>query len=319
MEKQCDLVYLWVDGNCPEMLAKRNFWLKKYNRPVDEQAVNNCRFIDNEELKYSLRSVEMYAPWVNNIYIVTDKQVPKWLNTSHPKIHIIDHTEIMPQEALPTFNACAIETCLHKIKGLSEHFIFSNDDMFFARPTDFHFFFNENDLPILRLGKELPPPRNNMYYSMLTYSYNLINKDFDTNFKEDPDHNITPYLKSVIKECIEKYNTEFEYTTNCRFRESNNVQRTIYSAYGFVIGKTVIKPLNKHRSFLEKFILLITRRATKDSIYFSIGSKNIIKKINKYKPYLICINDTESSNDNNRNSFKTIAEKLFPKKSEFEL
>ena len=318
MEKKCDLVYLWVDGNDPKIIEKRNFWLRKTNRPVNEQALNKCRFVDNEELKYSLRSVQMYAPWVNNIYIVTDNQIPKWLNTSHPKIHIVDHTEIMPKEALPTFNSSAIEACLHKIKGLSEHFIFSNDDMFFARPTDFHFFFDENGLPIFRLGKELPTPRGDMYYSMLTYSYGLINKDFGTDFKKDPDHNITPYLKSVIEECIEKYKDKFEYTTNCKFREKDNVQRTIYSAYGCVKGKCITKA-TKRKSLLEKIILLVTKKPKRESIYFDVGSKNIIQKIKKYRPHLICINDTEKTSDDSRNNFKTVVEELFPQKSEFEL
>lgn len=315
----CDLVYLWVDGNCPEMIEKRKFWLKKYNKPVDKQSTNKCRFIDNEELKYSLRSVEKYAPWINNIFIVTDNQVPKWLNTSHPKIHMVDHTEIMPQEALPTFNSSAIETCIHKIKGLSEFFIFANDDMFFARPTDFHFFFNENNLPILRLGSELPPPRNSMYYSHLLYSYNLINEKFGTHFCEDPDHNITPYRKSIIEECIENFKNEFDYVKNCKFRKYNTVQRTIYSVYGYAAGKTVIKKINPHRSLLQKIILLITKKAKKDSIYFPTGYKKIIHEIKKYKPHLICINDNEKTTNENRKDFKIVIEKLFPNKSEFEL
>ena len=85
--------------------------------------------------KYSLRSVEMYAPWIRKIFIVTDNQVPKWLDTSNPKIRIVDHKEILPEVSLPCFNSRLIEHFLYKIPGLSEHFLYANDDMFINRPV----------------------------------------------------------------------------------------------------------------------------------------------------------------------------------------
>ena len=69
-----DMVYLWVDGSDIKIKEKREFWQKKYGQNINPQAVEKCRFRDNDELKYSLRSVEKYAPWVNKIFIVTDNQ-----------------------------------------------------------------------------------------------------------------------------------------------------------------------------------------------------------------------------------------------------
>ena len=115
-----DLVYLWVDGNDPA-------WQTKYAAFANSGSKGfeiNCkgRYADNDELKYSLRSVEMYAPWIRKIFIVTDNQVPEWLDTSNPKVQIVDHTEIMPEESLPCFNSCLIEHYLYRIPGLAEHF-----------------------------------------------------------------------------------------------------------------------------------------------------------------------------------------------------
>ncbi|MDE7072654.1 MAG: Stealth CR1 domain-containing protein, partial [Bacteroidales bacterium] len=95
-----DLVYLWVNGNDPKWRAKRNAVIGK----TEEGSAVNCegRYADNDELKYSLRAVEMYAPWVRKIFIVTDNQRPEWLDTSHPKIQIVDHTEILPPQSLPS-------------------------------------------------------------------------------------------------------------------------------------------------------------------------------------------------------------------------
>ena len=97
-----DLVYLWVNGNDPKWIAKRDACIGK---PTDKQ--ENCagRYADSGELKYSLRSVEKYAPWIRKIFIVTDDQVPEWLDTSNPKVHVVDHKEIMPEESLPCFNS----------------------------------------------------------------------------------------------------------------------------------------------------------------------------------------------------------------------
>ena len=115
-----DLVYFWVNGNDPKWIAKRQAFLADYTE--NEESCKG-RYFDNEELKYSLRSIEKYAPWIRRIFIVTDNQVPTWLNTSHSKIQIVDHSEIIPHEYLPCFNSRVIEHHMHKIPGLAEHFL----------------------------------------------------------------------------------------------------------------------------------------------------------------------------------------------------
>ena len=102
-----DLVYLWVDGNDPKWQAKRNAFLE---RKVENSLSSfNGRYVNNDELKYSLRSVERYAPWIRKIFIVTDDQSPEWLDIENPKIKIIDHKEILPAESLPCFNSNVLE------------------------------------------------------------------------------------------------------------------------------------------------------------------------------------------------------------------
>lgn len=111
-------------------------------RDIIEEDVSSSRFADNEELKYSLRSVEKYAPWVRNIYIVTNGQIPSWLNLDHPRMKIVTHEELFVNKShLPTFSSPAIETHIHRIPGLSKRFIYMNDDVFFGDyvwPDDFY-------------------------------------------------------------------------------------------------------------------------------------------------------------------------------------
>lgn len=126
-----DFVYTWVNGTDERLWQQ----MSQYTNISD---LDKNRFEYNSELLYSLRSVERYAPWVRHIYIVTNGQVPSWLNLDNPKISIVTHSDICPphliDDALPTFSSMAIEMMLHRIPNLSDRFIYFNDDVFLGRP-----------------------------------------------------------------------------------------------------------------------------------------------------------------------------------------
>ncbi|TXS35253.1 stealth family protein, partial [Streptomyces sp. t39] len=133
-----DVVYTWVDGADPAWLRRRaEFSGEGYHA----EAANAARYLSRDELRYSLRSLHMYAPWVRTVYLVTDDQTPSWLNTAVPGIEVVSHKDIFRSSAgLPTFNSHAIESQLHHIEGLSEHFLYFNDDVMLGNevtPGDF--------------------------------------------------------------------------------------------------------------------------------------------------------------------------------------
>ncbi len=112
--QKIDVVYLWVDSNDLNWQALKDKFTK--DRIWHADSVSSNRFADHDELLYSLRSLEQYVPWVNHIYIVTMLgQCPPWLKRSHPKITLVDHTEIIPLEYLPTFNSDVIQCHVHRI------------------------------------------------------------------------------------------------------------------------------------------------------------------------------------------------------------
>ncbi|MGH8881424.1 MAG: stealth family protein, partial [Stackebrandtia sp.] len=127
-----DVVYTWVDSECPD-------WQARYRRHrgdgADLRSSDNAeRFVNRDELRHSLRSVWMFAPFVRNIYIVTDDQHPEWLLPGDDRVRVVSHREIFPDPSvLPTFNSHAIEANLHRIPGLSENFLYFNDDVFLGR------------------------------------------------------------------------------------------------------------------------------------------------------------------------------------------
>lgn len=148
LDKPVDVVYTWVDGSDPEWRRQMRATRDGLDLTTTEpSSVSDSRFTSRDELKYSLRSLEYYASWVRRIFIVTDGQVPTWLNTDNPKITVVDHRDIFSDTSvLPVFNSHAIESQLHHIPGLADHYLYLNDDCFFLRPTDPELFFTANGL-----------------------------------------------------------------------------------------------------------------------------------------------------------------------------
>eukprot|EP00466_Bigelowiella_natans_P020202 jgi/Bigna1/69357/fgenesh1_pg.8_\ len=139
--------YTWVNGS--DMLHKE--LVRKYKRLADglspstpdegekEDSAHSAtadRYRDNEELRYSFRSLWYRAPWIRHVYLVTNGQVPYWLNWKHPKITVVPHHEIFPNSShLPSFASPSIEAHLHRIPGLSQKFLYFNDDVMLGSPV----------------------------------------------------------------------------------------------------------------------------------------------------------------------------------------
>lgn len=140
---EVDVVYTWVDGNDPAWDAKRVARLGGTGDATMRSTFSSgrARYLDRGELKYSMRGLHLFAPWVRTIHLVTDGQVPAWLDPDHPRVNLVDHRDILPADALPTFNSHAIEAALHRIDGLAEQFLYFNDDMFIATPSVPEWFF----------------------------------------------------------------------------------------------------------------------------------------------------------------------------------
>ena len=141
MNQEIDFVLTYLDGNDIE-------WQKEKNRfsPGGTSDVNPNRYRDWDNLRYFFRAIERFAPWVRKVHIVTWGHIPSWLNADHPKIHIVNHKDYIPEDWLPTFSSRCIDMNLHRIPGLSERFVYFNDDTFLTAPVKEEDFF-KNGLP----------------------------------------------------------------------------------------------------------------------------------------------------------------------------
>ena len=306
-----DIVYLWVDGNDPQWLAKHNACIGK----TEDKSAVNCkgRYSDNDELKYSLRSVEMYAPWIRKIFIVTDNQVPKWLDTSNPKIRIVDHKEILPEVSLPCFNSRLIEHFLYKIPGLSEHFLYANDDMFINRPVTPATFFAADGLPIIRFNRrpfrkftlwfkeKVQGKALSNYVQAIRNSAELVEKRYGIYYGGKTHHNIDAYLKSDYRHVGDVFRNEIGAMLTHHVRNADDVQRNIYSYVA----------LAEKRAHLH----YVTR---KTSFRLHIQNESHYGKLEKYNPILFCMNDSQYAKDEDRERAKAYLDRRFPEKSQFE-
>lgn len=211
LHEPVDIVYTWVDGADPKWRARMREAMEAADlRATEPSALAESRFTSRDELKYSLRSLEYYASWANHIYIVTDDQVPDWLNADHPKITVVDHRDIFADPTvLPVFNSHAIESQLHHIEGLCDRYVYLNDDCFFLRPTEPELFYSGNgvarhfpsvvpidiggwsprDLPIISAAKQ------GRDYLLDAYGRTVTHR-----FKHTPHPQIRPVLEAMEHE-----------------------------------------------------------------------------------------------------------------------
>lgn len=306
-----DLVYLWVNGNDPQWLTKRNACIGK----TEEKSAVNCdgRYADNDELKYSLRSIDKYAPWLRRIFIVTDNQVPVWLDTSNAKVRIVDHKEIMPDVCLPCFNSAVIEHFLYKIPGLAEHFIYANDDMFINKPVMPETFFGKDGLPIVRFNRrpfrkwtllfkeKVQGKRLSNYVQTIRNSAELVEKKYGKYYGGKTHHNIDAYLRSDYEHAAKVFEDEIRTTLPNHVRSENDIQRNIYSYVA----------LAEKRAHLH----YVTQRT---SFRLHIQNESHYGKLERYNPILFCMNDSQYAKDCDRKRAAAFLDKRFPEKSQYE-
>ena len=231
-----DIVYTWVNHEDEEW--SKIYSLHKNNLENDSNSLK--RFHNKNELKYSLRSVNKYLPWANSIYIVSNCKPPEWLDLDHEKINWVRHDDIIPDEFLPTFNSHVIESFLHKIENLKEHFLYLNDDVLITSmllPEDL-FTSNGSSRSFLEtygtVNGELDDSSPD-YLNASRNSASLINSSFNSFPTRLHNHTIFCLLKSILGEIEEKYSENFLDFRSNKFRSLNDLNTTSFLYHGYAL------------------------------------------------------------------------------------
>lgn len=122
-----DFVITWGSNDDPEWRKEYEYYSAKAGRTVDNSVY---RYRSWDLLHFLFRGIDKYASWVNKVYFITNANPPKWMNTKHPKLVVLNDRDVVPSQYMPTFSCFPIEFNFHKIEGLSDKFVYFCDDMF---------------------------------------------------------------------------------------------------------------------------------------------------------------------------------------------
>ena len=310
-----DIVYTWVDSTDKEWQAARTLWAKRENIELDSSD-NDERFANRDELRYSLRSVWLYAPFVRNIFIVTAGHAPDWLNVAHEKIHLISHKDIFPNDNLPTFNSHAIEACLSRIPGLAEHFLYFNDDVFLGRETKIETYYTKAGLIKSRFSPSsfvatVKPDLTAIPTDWASYNaFRLIERDFKMQFDRKMKHVPMPMKRCLLEEIAERYPDLVAQTRAARFRSRSDLSLpSMLAHYYGVATKRAVESENVPGEY----------------VYADTGRSDFQSKldlITKKEPLFFCLNVTRHTDipfERQKTMLVSFLRQRYPVACDFEL
>jgi hypothetical protein len=228
-----DVVYTWVDGatSAPVLRAL----LDAGSTPVLPGAATHNRYRSIGELRFSLRSLHVYAPWVQRVFLVTNGDIPPWINLDCPKLRLVTHPEIFENaSALPTFNSHAIELNLHRIPGIGPAFLYFNDDLFLGQPVRHEDFLSADDIQnIFFTDWDIPCTKTEQAHDRAYgFTLGLLDRAYGARPRRMLAHVPQLYRVDVLEEICRRWKVEVENTTGNRFRNGDDaVLRILYAYY----------------------------------------------------------------------------------------
>ena len=247
-----DAVILWVDGSDPVLAEKRNLYLKEENKSTSHPGAHPSRFASSNEIRYCVLSILTFAPFIRNIFIVTDGQDPDLygeVKTLFPEregiLKIVDHKEIFRgyEQYLPSFNSSSIHSLIWRIDGLAENFIYFNDDVFLIRQTKAEDWF-VNDRPVLR-GKWLLPPFRKI---IGTYIKTFINR----RIRNNPDYQpkISFYIRQWKTASLAGFRARYFFHCHTPHPMSRSRLEKYFSENSDLLERNISYRFRSHSQFL---------------------------------------------------------------------
>ncbi len=308
-----DAVYMWVDDSDPFWRQRREQALdraQERGESVEAAALAPARYRDRGELRASLRSLEMYAPWIRQIYLVTDQQRPAWLDAGSGRVKVVDHREFFADvDALPCFNSRAIGSQLHRIPGLSEHYLILNDDVLFNKAVSpYDFFTPEGALKVVLSRSHLPQLPEAMLTTLersRTNSARLILRDHGQRVTRLFAHAPLPQRRSIGEELMQAYPEEIDQTMRHRFRSPQDYETNAW--------------LHQYRALFTGRAVL----ATTPYAYFNSETAASQQRLTGGEEFgealFLCINDTDGGDSDAESWVTTWLRRTYPLSAGFEL
>jgi hypothetical protein len=292
-----DVVYTWVDGSRPDYRVLLERWS---GRPRD---LNPERFRDPFDLlRHSLRSLSLYAPWVRNVYLFTCRpQVPSWLRLDHPRLRIVHHDEVGADPAtLPTFNSNVIESYLHLLPGISDRFLYLNDDYFFGAPVSLEDFFTTSGR-LKVFGTLLGLPLRSRVYERQRISFGLV------------EHGPTLVDRTEWAAMQNDSPREFARLRTHRFRQPDDLRPDRLYRWHLLARRRALAAAVPFWCYLPDACFI---KITRDMPRFERAAAQLLQSRRKF----ICLNDDQGEAPNPAviAAVRALLTNLYPKPSSFE-
>lgn len=271
-----DVVYTWVNGadsvwrrKRAEAEAGRAPGARTAAIPESDLAAGEIRYLNRDELRFSLRSLAAHAPWVRHVYLVTDEQRPEWL-VEDDRLTVVDHRDLFPDSSmLPVFNSHAIETVLHRIPGLAEHFLYLNDDGFFLREQKPQQYFTTagaarffpSPTKINDLGSFAEP-----HEAAAMNNRALLEQRFGVTITQGMLHSPYPHRRSYLEELTERHAVDIERTRASRFRSGTDL--------------SLVSSLAQHSGHLDGVYIRSSLRVS----FVPLGAPDTASRLTRVKP-----------------------------------
>ncbi len=271
-----DFVYLWVNGEDDSYINKCKDYAKF------EKDMNPERFRDvYDMLKYSIRSLELYVPWFRNIYIFTQSpQIPDWLDTNHPRLKIVHHEDVFDPQYLPTFSSNVIETFIDKIPGLSDHFVYMNDDFLFGKETSRDKFISDQGII-------------NVFGTLFgeNFGWRIYQKKNDIVGLGLVEHCPVLMKKEYWDEMYKLWPEKTHYTRSNKFRKSDDLMaHKLYRYYMLKYQRQTCRPVGLIELKKWQIFYKITNNFN--------SQQASIDRLKRKNPFFYCMNDDQGKHAN---------------------
>lgn len=331
MSTSIDIVYCWCSDDDPVWREKRLRRAAEFGVELTGAVAGECRYVENDDLRHSLRSLCRHAPWIGKVHVLVDDDasLPAWLDVQSDRMHVVRHSEVMPRGSLPCFDSMVIENYLFRINGLSERFLYANDDMLFARDVSPDFFFAADGLPVCRYGSshadECLRKTRTPYQEALKRGEDLLRAkfglkgDFAKAYRRVPHHNVDAYLRSDFERCYHMFEDEISLAAKHPFRGPHDIERTLYMGYALCMGRGHYRQARSRASLSRAWFKRMLRPGYADSLNLTHEKWPVAEKLmRRFRPALICFNDNESVTSDERAWLRDLYTRLYPGKCEFE-
>lgn len=256
-----DIVYRWLNPNSVKREAKK-------------------RYRDNDELRYSLRSLSLLT-YVNNVFIIARGDPPKWLKIDNPNLYWINEETIdHPLKSQIPQDSEFAKYIIQDIPELGEFFLIMDDDYYIGKSVPLDYWFKDNDIPI--------------------WPHKVYMK-----------HTPLPMRKSLYKEAMDRI---FIQNNGCAIRLSNDkifqfeVERSRFRFDPFIAMKVYLATNHK------------IENAQRDHIQITSRNKSYYDKLINHATYCIndMWDEDDKKYKEEMKKYNKYRNNRYPNKSEFE-